>query len=73
MNKLKAYINSFPRAQRRSVRQKIAEACDCTESCVRHWANGIRGIPAAQISNIVSACDGEIGALELLPGSEQVD
>jgi len=42
---LQAYIKSFPRDQRTSIRRKIAQAHGVSEVTVRAWANTTRRHP----------------------------
>lgn len=56
--KLNDYINSFPRTERTSVRERIANACKVGESCIKHYANGTRSIPAKHFKTIIAQCPG---------------
>lgn len=42
---LRSYINSFPRNQRASIRNQLAEAHGVSEVTVRAWANQTRRHP----------------------------
>ena len=42
---LRAYIDAFPRKERREVRNRIAAAHGVSEVTVRAWANGTRNHP----------------------------
>ena len=65
--KLRKYIDSHPKPQRIDVRRRLAKACKVTEPCIRHYANGIRPVPARLFKKIVGECDGEVGFADLLP------
>ena len=65
--KLHAYINSWPRYQRRSIREQIAQQLGITEGAIRHWANGTRRIPAEQVLALESATGGRVTRYELRP------
>lgn len=51
-NKLRAWIDQHPASERRAVRERLAKACDVSEPAVRHWANGIRPLPAKQVPTL---------------------
>lgn len=64
---LRAYINTWPRHERRRVRQTIAHQLGVTEFAVRHWANGTRRIPAERVLAIEEATGSNVTRYELRP------
>ena len=61
------YINQYPRAERKAVRERIAAACGlASESAVKHWANGTRGVPAKHFKAIVAVSGGMVCINDLL-------
>lgn len=69
---LRQYIDKHEKRDRTAVRERIADACEVTEPCVRHWANGTRGIPSKHLNTIVKCCDGAVTVAELLAGLAEV-
>ena len=65
--KLADYINQFPRNKRATVRKRIAEHCDVSESCVRHWANGTRSIPMKQALHLQKLDGFDVSVDEMTP------
>lgn len=63
---LREYINTYPRLERRLVRQRIADALNVSEPCIRHYANGTRTIPAKHLLALVEACEREVTIESLL-------
>lgn len=63
---LRQYIDSHPREYRRSVRERLADACSVTEVCIRHYANGTRQIPSRNLMKIVQASGGKVTLEALL-------
>ena len=64
---LRTYINAWPRYERRRVRQDIAQRLGITESAVRHWANGVRRVPAERVLTIEQVTGGQVTRYELRP------
>lgn len=64
--KLNEYINNFPQSERQQIRRRIADACNCSVSAVKHWATGRNGIPTKYWGHIVSVSGGVITNDDLL-------
>jgi DNA-binding transcriptional regulator YdaS (Cro superfamily) len=65
--KLSDYIQTFPRNQRKGIRQKIAQAAGVTEPAVRHWCKGVRRIPSERMRAIENATEGVVTCYDMLP------
>jgi len=65
---LREWVEIHPRHRRREVINKLADACGVTEPAVRHWINGIRGVPARHVLKIIEASNGAV-TVEGLIGS----
>lgn len=48
------------------MRDRIAKACGRSESCIKHYANGTRDIPAKQFKAIVVETGGAVQVDDLL-------
>jgi len=57
---LKEFVNTFPRSQRRAVRQWIASQLGISEVYVRSMCNGIKRIPAKYALRLEKLTDGVI-------------
>lgn len=64
---LRAYLNTWPRNERRRVRQAIANDLGVTEFTVFHWENGTRRTPAERVLAIEKATGGKVTRYELRP------
>ena len=64
---LRTYLNAWPRGERRRVRQDIAQRLKVTESAVRHWANGVRRVPAERVLAVEHATGGQVTRYDLRP------
>jgi len=67
--KLREYINSLPSSKRQQARERIADACNCSVSAVKHWVSGRNQIPTKHWSKIISVCDGMVQFDDLLEES----
>jgi DNA-binding transcriptional regulator YdaS (Cro superfamily) len=65
--RLHDWIDQFPVAQRRLIREAIARATDVTEMAVRHWANGIRRVPGQRCLAIERFTASAVTRYELRP------
>jgi DNA-binding transcriptional regulator YdaS (Cro superfamily) len=64
---LHAWIDQFPVAQRRLIREALARATGVTEMAVRHWANGTRRVPGPKCIPIERFTKREVVRYELRP------
>lgn len=63
---LSSYIQSFPKDERKAVRDRLAAACGVTEGAVKHWANGTRGVPAKHFRALIAESGGMVSISDLL-------
>ncbi len=64
--KLSEYLSSYPRNERVGVLKRIAAACERSESCIKHWANGTRNIPMKKAPALLKACENKVSFEDLL-------
>lgn len=57
---LKEYVNAFPRSQRKSVREWIANQLRISETYVRSMCNGVKRIPEKYALRIEKLTNGVV-------------
>lgn len=59
------YVRAFPRDARKAAIAGIANGIGVSAPAVRHWINGIRGIPLDQCGALEKATNGQVRCEEL--------